>query len=1034
MGLLTDWKPSALFIILSFPFVSFIVPFAATPVIRSPGTDFPLLCPRGVNSSDNHSFLPINSTVLVFQLQFSYFSAHYEHRDPIHISGDENFRDRAVIEEWPGDGSEDNPFIIEGYNISDSPNTLISIADTSSFFILRNNFLAGLDQNQNALECHNVHNGIIQNNIIFNSLNGIGFYGSEDNFIINNTVYQNRQVGIRLEGSNSNKIHNNSAFQNNEHGIWLFDSKHNLLSSNIGFDNTYCGIKLVASSDANVLVNNFVFNNDESGIWLSSSDANFLYNNSAQTNSGMGIDCTDLCFDNIVTRNFLSNNAEFGIKIDNSDSHQIVENNFLSNAPFLPAQAYDDGLGNLFTNNYWNDHTSPDVNADGFVDTTYLVEGGLNSDPFPLTSQIEFIPIIIDSNESFGATALQHSWSGDGTFLNPYIIDNLSFIGVPLNVDFAILNELDLNLFEIRNTDVFFQISHCLFSGGTNGIFLSNVTNGHLVNNTVLSCRFGILLDHSANNSFAHNFLATNYVGIGVGHQSNHCSLIMNNLSNNLRGGIAVFFSSTSIILNNSFHNDGLYLFGWDIETSVQSHVSGNIINGKPLLFWQNISNRTVPANAGQIILVNCSGIEITDQILSGSVSGLFATYCTNLTIQNSYFSSNSDEGLWFWHVENSLISNNTIRDTGYSGIALYNTFNSTVSQNTVFTSDEYGVHCFNSTNIHLSHNTLSYTGFVSIDIGLSTNISCQGNDIFHSNDSGISIWDSFSCTLSDNSISNTDWSSITVYSSQHCTLRRNTISDSGNEGIFMLASNHTRVESNSISYAISTGIVIESSKIDFIYNNTIFFTEEQGITLRTSDHCTLEANHISRTDETGIWLDSIESCLLTENTIVSTYSQGIQVTYSNHCNLSDNTISKNNRGGIMIVDSSNFNLMNNIISRNNGYGVYLGFGAQSITVTLNDFIDNYPDGSCQACDDGQDNIFTNNYWADWSTPDFDDDGIVDFSYNIDGAANNLDRFPLISSFTETKPVSIPWNILTGILLLGLISFSLVLLWRKNKP
>ena len=1027
------WKPIPLFILLHFPFVSFFVLFPAIPVMYSPDTVFTLFRFNDVYSSHTSNVLPTNVTLIASPPQFSCSSTHYESRDPIFIHGDDDFHERAAIEGWPGDGTEDNPFIIEGYLLSDSPNTLIYISDTSSSFIIRDNFLIGLDANYNALECNNVRNGIIQNNTIVNSSNGIVFYGGEDNSIINNTVYRNSLVGIRLEGSNFNKIHNNSAFQNNEHGFWLFDSSNNLLSSNTGFDNTYCGIKLVDFSDNNALVNNFVYDNGESGIWLSLSSANFLYNNSSQTNSGMGIDITDSSLDNLVTRNFLSNNNQFGIKTGSSHSNQIVENNFLDNAPFFSAQAYDDRAGNTFTNNFWNDHTSPDADVDGIVDTPYLIEGDISSDRYPVTSLIDFKPIIIDGNELFGATALQHSWVGDGTFHNPYIIDNLSFIGVPLNVDLNFLEKMDLNLLDIRNTDVYFQIKDCFFSHGTNGIYLSNVTHGQIINNTVSSSYIGIRLNDSANNNISSNFLVTNYIGIEVGYQSNLCSFQMNILSDNLRAGIFVFHSSASTILNNSFHNDGLFLFGWNLETSIQSHVSGNVINGKPLLFWQNVTNQTVPANTGQIILVNCSGIEIVNQVLSGSVSGFFASYCTDLNIQHNTFSFTNDEGFWLWHVENSLIYNNTIHNTGYSGFGLYYTCNIIASQNTVFSTAEYGVYCFNSTKIHLSHNTLSYTGFVSIDIGRSTNISCQRNAIFHSNDSGLSIWDSVNCTLSDNSISNTEWSSIAVYSSDHCSLIGNTIFDSENEGIFLLTSNQTRVESNSISYASLNGIMIESSPFTLLYNNTILLTEDRGITLIASDHCTLEANHISRTDTPGIWLDSIEFCLLTENTIVSTYSQGILVMNSNHCTFSANLISKNHRDGIVIFDSSNFNFTNNIISRNNGYGIFLGFGAQSITIKFNDFIDNYPDGSCQACDDGQDNHFTHNYWADWSTPDLDDDGIVDFSYDIDGAANNLDRFPLISSFTELDRVSLPWNVLTGFLLLGLITFCLVLLKRKNK-
>ncbi len=68
-------------------------------------------------------------------------------------------------------------------------------------------------------------------------------------------------------------------------------------------------------------------------------------------------------------------------------------------------------------------------------------------------------------------------------------------------------------------------------------------------------------------------------------------------------------------------------------------------------------------------------------------------------------------------------------------------------------------------------------------------------------------------------------------------------------------------------------------------------------------------------------------------------------------------------------------------------------------TVKYNAFYNNNlqnPDKS-QAQNNGSSN-FQYNYWNDWITPDFDNNGIVDKSYAIDGQANTTDPYPLILS------------------------------------
>ena len=78
---------------------------------------------------------------------------------------------------------------------------------------------------------------------------------------------------------------------------------------------------------------------------------------------------------NTVTGNTISSN-KVGAAIWSSNDNLIYNNNFIDNAK----QVFDDdGTGNVINRpvpeggNYWSNHTGPDADNDGFVDSPYLI-------------------------------------------------------------------------------------------------------------------------------------------------------------------------------------------------------------------------------------------------------------------------------------------------------------------------------------------------------------------------------------------------------------------------------------------------------------------------------------------------------------------------------------------------------------------------------------------------------------------------------------------------------------------------------------
>jgi hypothetical protein len=101
------------------------------------------------------------------------------------------------------------------------------------------------------------------------------------------------------------------------------------------------------------------------------------------------------------------------------------------------------------------------------------------------------------------------------------------------------------------------------------------------------------------------------------------------------------------------------------------------------------------------------------------------------------------------------------------------------------------------------------------------------------------------------------------------------------------------------------------------------------------------------------------------------------------------------------------FGIHGNKVKDNEGYGIRIFEGSPMINISRNDFIDNNG-GTEQAFSDsicmwyhagGYDNVtLEGNHWSDWTSPDKDQDGIVDTPYMISGDSGSKDMYPIVSN------------------------------------
>ncbi len=215
------------------------------------------------------------------------------------------------------------------------------------------------------------------------------------------------------------------------------------------------------------------------------------------------------------------------------------------------------------------------------------------------------------------------------------------------------------------------------------------------------------------------------------------------------------------------------------------------MVNGRPLVYWQNVIGGTVPPGAGQVILINTTSVEVTMQNLSRASIGLFVAFSSNLYIHHNTVSNNILAGIYLETVRNitlfyNTISNNTcgiiIQISSWDVISLQYGGNHTLSHNTISNNSWIGIviGC-ESNNNGISNNTVSNNGETGIVIGCGSN----NNDISNntvSNNGGTGIYiesDSDNNGISNNIVSN------------------NIVSNNGGTGIFLWNSEQNTVKWN---------------------------------------------------------------------------------------------------------------------------------------------------------------------------------------------------------------------------------------------
>ncbi|MFX0114040.1 MAG: right-handed parallel beta-helix repeat-containing protein [Candidatus Hodarchaeota archaeon] len=994
------------------------------------------------NMTQTGKDLIINSVAYLCDVQYI---------DPIWINNNGDFSALG----FPGSGTLNDPYRIEDVVIFDSEAPLIHIQDTTAYFIIRNVILDGIIGANNGIELWRVANGQITDNTIYNCLIGIHLLASDSNSITNNLIVDNQGDGIFIENSNNttishntianngpetatsgsiallaaggighgiyldpstdNTISNNDIYNNKGNGVFLENSNLNTISTNAIHENgDFTSTMLLAAggighgiyldpSDENDITNNYVFSNVYVGIFLNESDSTLVSDNIVNQNGGSGIFLLDAS-DNTIDNNSIGGNGEnaeillahagrarsvlaaggigHGIYLDPSDNNTITNNDIYDNtASGICLEDSDDNTisgNNIFSNGestvdlgLLSDNMLSILAAGGIGHGIYLDPSNNNEITDNIVSSNLWNGIVLnDSDHTLVSGNNVQQNGGSGVFLlsaSDNTIDNNTIAGNVGATTGTLLTILSS------------QLPSALAAGGIgHGIYLDPSHNNTITNNIIAdNGASGVCLEDSWDNEIAENTI------FGNGGTSSTLKLLSERMPSMLAAGgighgIYLDPSGQNVIHNNTVYGNGAS--GVFLEDS-----SYNII-----------SENTIHNNGGLQGLVSRSSISA---FAAGGIGhGIYLDPSNYNTITDNIVFNNDEVGIFLNESDDTLISDNLVLDNGADGVLLLDSNENTVSDNIIGRNG-------GTSEINRARSTLAAGGIGhGIYLDPSDYNTITGNVVFNNAETGILLYDSDNTFISKNFVQQNGNSGVFLIDSANNVIDNNTITDNG-----VLSSSSARTHSILAAGGIGHGIYLDPSPSNSISNNIVSNNAGNGIFLNDSNYVHISENFVESNGVSGVFLMNSTFNIIDNNTIASNgagtataararsilaaggIGHGIYLDPSPNNTITNNIIDSNYGNGIFLEETDTTLSFRNNITNNGLYGINVTSGSDDNTIVLNNFVGNNEGGTSQASDDGFDNLFRYNHWADHNNTDADDNRLADDPYYIDGEANSSD-------------------------------------------
>ncbi|MBA7659096.1 hypothetical protein ES703_67060 [subsurface metagenome] len=383
--------------------------------------------------------------------------------------------------------------------------------------------------------------------------------------------------------------------------------------------------------------------------------------------------------------------------------------------------------------------------------------------------------IYIDGNSGWAAFRAAGNCIGQGTYSDPYIIEDLIIDGGGSG-----------NCIKIENSDVYFNIENCtVYNSGAiypdAGILLSGVNNSRLINNNCsFNNFFGIFLygNENNNNSISGNTANNNSGrGIHIGSYSDNNNITGNTANNNGQSGISI-----------GPHSDNYNITG---NTANNNNESGIIIGVYSDNY--NIIGNTANNNQYGINLLGCNNNNISGNTVNTNQYGIYLRLSDSNSITDCIASGNTNFGIYFTGCGDNIVSGSIMNECGL-GLS--------------YTFEEVRSHHIDTTNLVNGKPLYYYTNEINLEpddfmnAGQVILVNCADSLVSNLNISynsrAISLHYCDNISISGNTANNNSQNGIYLYQSDYNTISGNT-ANYNTYGVYLRDSNYNTVSGNTL-------------------------------------------------------------------------------------------------------------------------------------------------------------------------------------------------------------------------------------------
>ncbi|MGY5876973.1 MAG: right-handed parallel beta-helix repeat-containing protein [Candidatus Thorarchaeota archaeon] len=242
--------------------------------------------------------------------------------DVIEIEGNSELLSQAALEGWPGNGTADDPIIIQGYSFV-GPLHHIWMWGTTLHVEIRNNTLDGVDDTWcviSLIECNNI---LVENNTMWRGAVGVHLTSAQNITIHDNTIDNSLFIGVVVEEREEiNEV------------ILTQQTENIVIDNNRIFDAATRGIALGGQFPSDRLCESVVVSRNEIydnplGIDVQDTNAAHIWGNTIHHNSGDGIQVQSNANATIIEDNQIYSNL-LGIEMG-GEYGQLIQNDVYQN-------------------------------------------------------------------------------------------------------------------------------------------------------------------------------------------------------------------------------------------------------------------------------------------------------------------------------------------------------------------------------------------------------------------------------------------------------------------------------------------------------------------------------------------------------------------------------------------------------------------------------------------------------------------------------------------------------------------------------